>query len=38
MGEQYDEGVDRPWVFVGAILTEVAVVTALWALGWYFGS
>ncbi len=35
---QYDETVDRPWVFAGALLLEVVVIIALWAFGRYFGS
>lgn len=35
---QYDERVDRPWVFAGALLLEVVIVTVLWAFGRYFGS
>jgi hypothetical protein len=34
---QYDEHVDRPWVFAGALLLEVVVIFALWAFGRYFG-
>jgi hypothetical protein len=34
---QYDETVDRPWVFAGALLLEIVVVFALWAFGRYFG-
>jgi uncharacterized BrkB/YihY/UPF0761 family membrane protein len=28
----------RPWVFIGAVLVEIAVLVSLWAFGKYFGS
>ncbi len=33
-----DDRVDHPWVFIGAVLVEIAVLVSLWAFGKYFGS
>jgi hypothetical protein len=35
---QYDEHVDKPWVFAGALVLEVVVVFALWAFSRIFGA